>query len=210
MKHVKLFVLTILCAAAFIAFDGGATASATVLCSTTQDPCPPAQRWSAPALLELTRSMKTVSFALADTEGENIDTCTESLMIASLGSEGSATTTPEGVFSSITHTGCTFPTTTRKSGGFKLHKTAGTSNLQIKSFGTELTINTFFFGSCIYGPSGEATLGSLEEGKPAIFTMNGLWVKRSGSNFACPETVKASGTYTLTSPSNTTLSGSFS
>lgn len=107
-------------------------------------------------------------------------------------------------------TGCTFPTTTLKSGRFKLHKIAGASNLLIKGFGMELTINTIFFGSCIYGTSGEATLGTLTEGKPALFTMNGILVKLSGSNFACPETAKASGTYTLTSPSNTTLSGSSS
>jgi hypothetical protein len=208
MKHVKL-ALVAFGAMALTAFVGEGTASATVLCSTTNDPCPAAQVWG-PHLLEFSRKVGGPSFVLAATGGETLDTCSETVIFAAPESSGSATTTPEGPFSGFTMTGCTFPTTTLKSGRFKLHKTAGTSNLLIKGFGQELTINTIFFGSCIYGSSGEATLGTLSEGKPAIFTMNGLLVKLSGSNFACPETAKASGTYTLTSPSNTTLSGSSS
>jgi hypothetical protein len=69
-----------------------------------------------------------------------------------------------------------------------------------------VTINTFFFGSCVYTVPSGASLGDLTEGKPAIFHANAIAHKVAGSCSLGPETAIWTGTYNLTEPKETTLS----
>jgi hypothetical protein len=45
MKYLKILGLAAVAAAAVMSIAGAGSASATVLCSTTADPCPAGQKW---------------------------------------------------------------------------------------------------------------------------------------------------------------------
>ena len=210
MRYLKILGLAVVAAAAYATIAGAGTASATVLCSTTADPCPAGQKW--PAGLTLDWSIPSGNSVLqVDTEGSTLDTCTASTMKWVITNAGSSTTTVTGTDEETTFSGCTFPTKTLKLGKWEIHKIAGTSNGTVTSDEiTETTINTVFFGSCIYGVTAGTDLGTITEGNPAILHIDAVTEKFSGSNFACPETDRWTATYTLTSPSSTTLSVSSS
>lgn len=210
MRYLKMLGLAAVAAAALTVILGANSASAAVLCSTTADPCPAGQTW--PAGLTLDWSIPSGGSVLqTDTEGGTLDTCTTSTMNWVITNPGGSTSTVTGTDEETTFSGCTFPTKTLKLGKWEIHKIAGTSNGTVTSDEvTETTINTVFFGSCIYGVTPGTDLGTITEGKPAILHINAVTEKFTGSNFACPETDRWTATYTLTSPANTTLSVSSS
>jgi hypothetical protein len=92
-------------------------------------------------------------------------------------------------------------------GGLEIHSSAGTSNGTLTA-NKEIswTFNTALFGSCVYGWRAGDDIGTITEGKPATLDVNTTIFKRSGSNLFCPETGNLVGSFTLTEPSNTTLS----
>jgi hypothetical protein len=63
-----------------------------------------------------------------------------------------------------------------------------------------MTIQSFFFGSCVYGVTAGTDLGTFTGGNPAQFTANAVLEKLSGSAFACPSTMLWTATYVSTSP----------
>lgn len=206
MKYLKMLALTAVAAGALMAFIGAGTASATVLCSTTADPCPFAQTWPVDTTLHFTIPSGS-SASLTDTAGEPIDTCSGSTVHGAITSPGSATTTVTGHIDGLTWESCTFPTKTLTMKNLEVHKINGTSNGTVTADGqSEVTINTVFFGSCIYGITSGESIGDLTEGKPAVFHADAIAHKLSGSNLACPATAKWKATYTLTSQPSTTLS----
>jgi hypothetical protein len=212
MKYLKMLALTAVAAGALMAFIGAGTASATVLCSTTVNVCPTAQTWGTTFDLDFSIPAGG-SVNLVDTSGNTINTCNESTVEGKLTNTGSATSTPTGSLTTplettgLTWKGCSFPTkTVSTSAKLEIHRIAGTSNGTLTADGEiEVTINTFFFGSCIYRAESGISLGDVTEGLPAVFHANAI-VRRTATNPACPETAVWTGTYTLTSPANTTLS----
>ena len=210
MKYVKMLALAAVAAGALMAFIGAGTASATVLCSTTADPCPAGQSWPVNTVLDF--SIPSGSTAnLVDTTGEELDKCSTSTVKGKISNAGGSTATTTGAVEELTWGSCTFPTKTLTLGNLEIHKISSTSNGTLTADGTfEVTINTIFFGSCIYGVTSGVDLGELTEGSPAVFHANAVAEKFSGSNLACPSTSKWTATYTLTSPSGTTLSVSSS
>ncbi len=217
MRYVKMLALAAVAAGALMAFIGAGTASATVLCSTTADPCPAGQSWPANTAIDFSIP-SGASANLVDTTGEPLDTCTTSTVKGKITNAGSSSATTTGAVEELTWGSCTFPTKTLTLGNLEIHKVAGTSNGTLTADGTfEVTINTIFFGSCIYGVTSGVDLGELTEGiytkttgKPtdetAVFHANAVAEKFSGSNLACPSTSRWTATYTLTSPEGTTLS----
>lgn len=207
MRNLKMLALAAVAASALMAFIGAGTASATVLCSTTtgNNPCPTAQKWfNQPLLFSLTPE---TSLLLKETGGSTFQTCKGSEIGAEITNTGSSTETVTGKFTKSTLTSCTFPHTTTALGGFEIHRIAGTSNGTVTVDGvTKTTINTVFFGTCVYGVENGKSLGDITEGKPAILHINAVKKKMEGSNVACPETLLWTATYTLTSPKETTLS----
>jgi hypothetical protein len=213
MKYAKMLALAAVAAGALMAFIGAGTASATVLCSTTVEPCPAGQKWAANTVIDFSIPSGS-SASLVDTTGEELDTCSTSTVEGKLTNAGSSTETATGELSpkegSLNNTGltwgsCTFPTKTiSATGKLEIHKIAGTSNGTLTSDSTfEVTINTIFFGSCIYGVTAGTDLGDLTEGNPAVFHANAVAEKFSGSNLACPSTSRWTATYNLTSPATT-------
>jgi len=219
MKHLKTLGAALVAAAALAALFGAGSASATVLCSTTADPCPAGQAWPNTTILDWSIPSGN-SITQKDTSGNELDKCTGSTMEWQITNVGSATSTVTGKFSEplsttgTTWSGCTFTTTAvSTSAKWEIHKIAGTSNGTVTADSAieMMTINTGAFGSCIYGVASGTDIGPITEGigTGAKFNMNAVGT-RFGSNFLCPSTTRMTGTYVLTSPSSTTLSVSSS
>lgn len=221
MKYVKMLALAAVAVGALMAFVGAGTASASKICSTKVDPCPAGQNWPVGTVIDFSLK-KGTSAILTDTTGEVINTCTGSTVKGKITNAGSSTATVTGTIEELTWTGCSFTTTTNHKGCLEIHNISKTFNGTVTSdpcdidaqgrTNTEVTINTVFFGSCVYGIAAGKSIGDLTEGKyvkekeeTAVFTANAVATKLSGSNFACPETAKWEATYVLTAPENTTL-----
>jgi len=208
MKHLKILALAAVATGALMAFIGAGTASATVICSTTADPCPAGQAWPNGTAVDWSIPAGQ-SIGKVDTSGNTLNTCTGSTIKGKITDTGSATTTVTIVIEETTFTGCTFTTKTVSTGNkLKVHKIAGTSNGTVTSDSQiEVTINTGLFGSCIYGMATTQDIGTISEGisTNSTLTLNGV-TTRLGSNFACPATARSTATYVLTTPSATTLS----
>lgn len=208
MKHLKMLALAALAAGALMTLIGAGTASATVICSTTADPCPAGQKGPAGTKLDFSLAAGTSSNwqETAEGGGETLDTCKSSTVEAEITNAGSATQTVTGPITKLTWGTCAFPTTTTLKGKPEVHRIGGTSNGTVTADGeSRWTTNTNFFGSCIYTvPSGNS-IGDITEGNPAVFHVNAV-VRQVSENLVCPTTATWTATYTLTEPSSTTLS----
>jgi hypothetical protein len=202
MEHLKMLGIATAVVMALIALPVDTAAAGPNFCTATESPCKEANRWAAGT--ELSFSIKSgASAQLTNTAGESIDTCTGSTAKGKLESAEPVT----GSIESLSWSGCTFTTTTLKTGKREVRHIAGTSNgTVIADTVTEVTVNTVFLGSCIYGVTSGSSLGDLTEGKPAVFHANAVAHKLTGSKLACPETTNWTATFTLTEPGEKTLS----
>jgi hypothetical protein len=209
MKYLKMLGLAGLMAAALMAFVGAGTASASggVLCSTATNPC--TSRWAVGSVLDF--SLKTgTSVALKETappngNGETLDTCTGSTWKGKITSNpGGAANGATGEWTEKTWTGCTQTTKTTKLGKFRVTSDGDGNGWLIADEETKETILAFGFIDCEYAILAGTTLGTLDEGNPAIFTLNAV-AKLLNEGFGCPPTALWTGTYVQTEPKNTTL-----
>jgi hypothetical protein len=219
MKYLKMLGLAAVAAAALMALVGAGTASAKegVLCSTTSNPCN--SKWAINTTLEFSLKKETSAKLVnaADTT-QVLDTCTGTgtKVHGDLTANPAATGTATGKITSLIWEKCTFTTTTVTPGALTVERIAGTSNGTVREdpeTESKVTINTVFFGSCVYGVKGGAHLGVITEGKAneSHFTANeAVAEKLEGSNVACPPKALWTATYVLTVPTNTTLSVSSS
>jgi cytoskeletal protein CcmA (bactofilin family) len=188
MKYVKILGLAAVAAMAMMAFAGSASAATHLVGGEPE--------------ATLTKGAK-IDFSipsggsalLVTTKGETLDTCSSSTV------QGELETETTGKITALTWSGCTFTTDTVTLG--KLKVTGGTETKGTVESDAEIgvTINTVLFGSCVYGVEANKVVGSIA-GSPAVFTANAVAIKLSGSNFACPETSKWTGTYNATEPKN--------
>jgi len=205
MNYLKMLALAAVAASALMVFIGAGTASGSAICSTTVSPCPSTQRWPEDIKgMDLSLTGGTLQTIDAAT-GEQIDTCTGSTV------KGTFTngTTPTNPGSSMLHveeltfTGCSFPTKAIQLGTFGINKIAGTSNGTVVGASFKVTINTVFFGSCVYGTGESLSIGDLTEGNPPVFHAQTHVFFISGGAF-CPTTVEWRATYSVTTAFNTT------
>jgi len=204
MKYVKMLGLAAVAAMALTAFVGAGTASATVLCSTNTSPCPAGQKWPTGTQIEFTVTQNT-SAGWLTTEAEEISTCTGGKLKGEITNAGSATEAVKIKVSEDTWNGCTFPTISLELGSLEVTNISGTSNGTIKmSSKFRFTMNTIFFGSCVYGSSTGIEFGTLTGGASGVAGINVIAVLGEGSGICCPS-AKWSEHYTLTSPSGTAL-----
>jgi hypothetical protein len=214
MRYMKMLGLAAVAAAALMAFVGAGTASAKegVLCSTTSNPCN--SKWAVNTVLDFSlKSGTSATVVNSVSPAELLDTCTgtATTVKGTLTANPDATGTATVKNTSLLWESCTFTTTTILPGALKVERIAGTSNGTVRADAeTQVTINTVFFGSCVYGVKAGAHLGELTEGTtatPAEFrTEKAVVEKLPGSNFACPPKVLWTATYVLTTPEKTTLS----
>jgi len=183
MKYLKILSLAAVAAMAMMAF--ASSASATTIIGGSPE--------------KTLGSGDTIDFSipsgksavLVDTEGGELDTCSGSTVNGKLSSAAT------GSIESLTWTGCTFPTSTVTKGKLEVVSTGGTNGEVKADAEIGVTINTIFFGSCVYGVTSGTKVGTVA-GNPAVFTANAVAKKLSGSNIACPETSKWTGTYNAT------------
>lgn len=205
MRVLKTLGLAVIAASALIALGGTGTASATVLCSTTAEPCPEGQKWPNETALDF--SVASGGSFLWENAGTVIDTCKGVTLRTHIANAGGASSTVSTSNKELLWSNCTFPTKTQMLGGLEIHKESGTSNGAVTaSEEINWTINTILWGSCIYAWKAGRGFGTLTEGNPAILHVNSTIEKVSGSNAACPATGTLVGTLTLTAPTGTTLS----
>ena len=188
MRHMKMLGLAVVAAAALMAFVGVGTASATTLTNEAG---------------EIVESGTTIDFSipsgknavLVDTNGEELDKCATSTVSGKTTNKGGTGEAVKGNVETLDWGSCTFPTKTLVAAGLQV---SGTGSGNVSATGTfEVTINTILLGSCIYGVTNGAPVGTLASG---TFTANAVAEKFSGSNLACPSTSKWTGTYTATEP----------
>jgi len=185
MKYVKILGLAAVAAMALMAF-AASSASATTLVGES-----PERTLGNGDVIDFSIPSGK-SAVLVNTANEEIDTCSTSTV------KGKLSTGTTGTIEELTWGSCTFPTNTITKGKLEAVSTGGTTG-EVKADATiEVTINTVFFGSCIYGVTSGAKVGTLA-GNPAVFTANAVAEKFSGSAFACPSTSKWTGTYNATS-----------
>jgi len=216
MKYLKMLGLAAVAAAALMAFAGAGTASAKegVLCSTTSNPCN--SKWAIGTVLDFSLKSGTSAQLTNAATGESLDTCTGTgtTVKGDLTANPDATGTATGEITSLEWKTCTFPTTTIERGKLKVERIAGTSNGTVYADAEiRVTINTVFFGSCVYGVKAGADIGTITEGigTGALFKANKVAaVRLTGGEAVCPENANWTAEYVLTEPSNTTLSVSSS
>jgi len=195
MQFVKVIGLAAVAAAALMAFAGAGTASATVVCSTNTNPC--TSKW--PVGTKLSFSLKESSAKLVTTdEKTTLDTCTASTAEGEVSNAGSSTTTVTGPVTSVTAGGCTFPTSSTQLSKLEAHVGTAPNGTLTADGEFRVTFNSVLFGSCVYGVSAGASLGTVTGGAAATFTANAVAKKSTGSEAACPETSKWTAKYTST------------
>lgn len=208
MKYVKTLGLAAVAAIALVAVAGAGTASATVFCEENVEPCPEAKRWSAGTAVDLVLKAGT-SFSTLDTGGEALTTCNSSTNGWTITNTGGATATVRGATEAkqISWTGCTFPPVVLEGGELEFHMIAGSSNATVTAKGFRITINSIFFGSCVYGFGAGAHFGTLASSGTgdAILAVNAVVTKVEGSSFACVTDFRIAGEYTQNSPAGTPL-----
>jgi len=173
-----------------MAFVGAGSASADELTG-------PAGKLAVGASLDFSLEPGT-SALLVDTAGKELDKCSASTVKGKITNAGGAGAAVSGSVETLTWgPTCTFTTTTLKKGGLSVNNgtVSATGEFQI-------TINTVFFGSCIYGVTNGTSLGTLSS--TGTFTANATAERFSGSAFACPETSKWTGKYLATEPTTLT------
>jgi hypothetical protein len=198
MKYVKMLGFAAMAAAVLMAFTGVGTASATVICKNNSN----TETCSEPYAIgtEGTASIeKGNSALLTNTEGESLNTCTGSTVTGKLKSQGKEKPALSEL-TTLTWSGCNFLTKTINPGLGELHWIKGTDNGTLTTGGVEVTINTLFFGSCIYGFTSGTDVGTTVGGNPGSLTVNAVAEKFSGSNIVCPATTKFTAKYVATSP----------
>jgi hypothetical protein len=192
MKYIKILSLAAVAAMALMAFVAS-SASATALYNE-------ATKMTTPSTLDFSIPSGG-SAVLVDTNGNALDTCSGSTVKGTLESNGPTVT---GTNTELTWTGCTWPTKTLAPGKLTVEQIGSTTNGTVKSHAQiEVTINTGFFGSCVYGVASGTSIGTLTTASSGAATFHANAVAtRFGSNFACPSTSKWTGSYTSTEPVN--------
>jgi hypothetical protein len=202
MINVKALGLAVFAGALLVVLvSAGNAMGAANFCTAQESPCLETNLWATGTTLDFTLKSGTKA-KLASTTGEVLEECTSSTLKGILEKAEPATTSIE----SLTWGTCNFPTTTTELGKLEV-ETATAHNGTVKADGeSKITINGGFFGSCLYGLTSKASVGELKEGKPATLVVNAVINKLSGSATACPETAKWTAEYTLSEPSEKTLS----
>jgi hypothetical protein len=182
-----------------MAFVGAGTASADELCTTAanaENMCPAGSK-----ITEIHATLtKGKSGILHNTAGETIVTCTAGTVKGKIttGNETKKTGMSgpvEALTWGETGTACSLPTKTTVLGTIDA-SSGGSGATTVKATETQVTINTVFFGSCVYGAGAGLTLGTIPAGGNTL-NINTVVNKISGGGL-CPETSKWTAEFTVT------------
>lgn len=201
MRHLKMLGLAVVAAAAFMAFIGASSASATVICTETVTPCPAGKKIGPKGdatdnFIHATLVPGT-SASLRNTERKLLVTCTESTVTAESELTGSATETAKAKVTKLTFGGCSSGVAVLKPGTLEVHWTEGDDGT-VTSKEAEVTVN-IVGTTCTYGSGAGLTIGTLTGGSMGLIDINTV-VNRVEGSFLCPATAIWEGSYTITEP----------
>jgi hypothetical protein len=219
MKYVKMLGLAAAAITALMAFVGGSTASATVLCKTTVLGSPTGT--TCPAGWAMVKGEKLhailesgASATLTGEPGtEKIMVCAESTVEGEVTTEGSATETAKATVTVFTLSKCTSPAlggtactyTMLKGGTLEAHWTSNHDG-RLTSNGTEVTTScNSIFGAihCIFTTNNTnigTISGSATTGKTATLKTFEVPLNQVATSALCPEAAGWDAEYEVTTP----------
>jgi hypothetical protein len=204
MKYLKMLGLAVMAAAAFMAFIGANSASATVICTETITPCPAGKKIGPTEDVGVTDHFihatlePESSASLLSTEKKLLVTCTESTVTAESEATGSATETAKATVTKLTFGNCSSTVDVLKGGTLEVHWIEGTHHGTVTSKEAEVTVNIAGV-SCTYGSQNGTDIGILTGGSMGTMEINAVVNKVAGS-FLCPSTAIWQANYTITEP----------
>lgn len=212
MKYLKMLGLTVVAAAAVMAFAGAGTASATVLCKTNTAPCSEmystGQEMAAEG--ETGNLILKAGFAVVEckhgtVKGTQSNTGSASETVNYGLSETGVVVETQNQKEGLTFSECTGAVTVEKAGKLILHWISGTTNATVTSEGAKVKVVQAGV-TCIYGTSeagvtdvGTLTGSNVTGGTPTMDVSAEL-KKEAGSSFLCASPAHWEGSYKVTTP----------
>lgn len=189
MKYAKMLGLAAIAAMALMAFAANSASATTLESGAT----------ILPEGTEIVASLTAKTSAeLTDTNGNPLDTCTESTVSGKTEQKTAPTLSGKAT---VTWGGCTSETKTLNGGTLTISWIEGTTNGTITSDNAEVTINGLFGTSCIYGTSSTdlGVLKGVAKGD-ATLSINAVVEEKEPKKFLCPDTGIWKANYSVTSP----------
>jgi len=195
MKYVKMLGLAAVAAMALMAFVGAGTASATVLCETSEHPTNCTKPYPKGTTIDATLEESAILETLG---GTVLDTCTGSTVKGKTANAGGENEPVTGNIESLTWENCSRPTTTIVNGSLQIEWIPVSNNGVVSGKESQVTIATIF-GSCTYGLGAGTTLGTLIGGAEATIKIDAVVAKIAG-NISCPAEARWTAAYKVTEP----------
>ncbi len=196
MKYLRMLAAAAVVAAAGTTFAGAGTASATVLCATTTQPCVEVY-----PVNEKYHGETTAGAVLETSSGEQMSKCESSTIKGQVVEPGGAGEVAVLSIGGLTWVGCSAKVETVVTGELGVEYIAETDDGTVTDLRTKLAV-VYLGGTCTYAISEKvaSTLGRLT-GALMIPTLdvNGSLPKVAGG-FLCPTTMKWTAEYRLKEP----------
>jgi len=196
MKYSKTLALAAVAALALIAFVGGGSASATVLCKENTTECGKEGKTYGEGTAFKATLDKTLEFKFELGGGMSYSyTCTGSTMEGEITNAGGAGDVIIGL-ETFTLTNCSCPeTTVLNAPSLAVAFTPGTMNGDVTTANLNVTFKCM--GHCRYG---DGKVGVLTGGAMGTIDLSGSLKKLEGNILQCPSSAKWTGSYTVTAP----------
>jgi hypothetical protein len=213
MRHLKTVGAALVVAAISTAWLGAGSASATVLCKTTANPCPAESKLLTGTKVETALPLGVESI-VQSTDKEIINTwCQESAFNFTILNAGSATETVKATVTKWSWGGCTNfrKLVTLKTGELEIHYREGTGTGTLRSKFMEITAESVLGNDCVYGTGTGTDLGSTRE-PGALETKSQIEMSvalaQVGGGGFCPPDIKILARYTINTPAPLYVAGS--
>jgi hypothetical protein len=201
MKNLKMLGLLAVAAAALMALLGASTASATVLCKNNLKTSSCSEPYAAETFLHGVLEKNAI---FENAAGETLGSCTQStfqMRVETAGGSGATVSGPIPSFTwGIKGEGCNQTTETLRSGRLEIHHINNTDDGTVTAFNTEVTLLVFGGVDCIYGAGAGIHFGTLTGGAPATLDVNAVLNEQEPKKFLCPDDIRLTGGYEITSP----------
>ncbi|MFN8216736.1 MAG: hypothetical protein U0R71_09080 [Solirubrobacterales bacterium] len=190
MRHLKILGLAVIAAAALTAFVGASSASATVLCNTSTNPCGSKLAGESTIKAELSEGKAVLTAGLGKVE------CSVSEIE---GKTGAAAGSNTGALSKLSLSSCNAAFETKKAGSLTVNYTSG-ANGQVVAEGFEVFYNLGGI-ECTYG--GTVSEGiTATGGSPMIVKAVNAPIPKLKGGILCGNPMKLNAIYKVTTPSS--------
>jgi hypothetical protein len=197
MKHLKMLGVAVAAALILTAIGGAGSASATRLCKNNLNPSTCSEHYAAGSTFNMSLEGSLVFETIG---GTTLSTCTAEGLKGKTQNTGAASESVNIPLEEITWGGCTASTTTVSKGSISISQLSGTDNATVTQSGSEWTMNTSFFGACVYGSGTGKKLGTLMGGSVATLQVSTTVTLTKNESGSCPSEIRMTANYTVTEP----------